>query len=87
MDRGANSCGAHHTGSIIGLLVNNVWSFAGEFNRARVNQMTAQYFVNYNFRGGWYLTSTPIITTNWVAKPGDQLGRAHRRRFRACLQD
>jgi hypothetical protein len=57
---------------VIGLLVNNVWSFAGEFNRARVNQMTAQYFVNYNFRGGWYLTSTPIITADWVAKPGDQ---------------
>jgi hypothetical protein len=48
----------------LGLLANNVWSFAGESNRPSVNQFLAQYFVNYNLSGGWYLTSAPIITAN-----------------------
>src|SRR6516165_1484516 len=51
----------------LGLLANNVWSFAGESDRPSVNQFLAQYFVNYNLSGGWYLTSAPIITANWAA--------------------
>ena len=51
----------------IGALVNNVWSFAGQSSRASVNQMTLQYFVNYNLKKGWYLSSSPIITSNWRA--------------------
>ena len=53
---------------VIGALVNNMWSFAGDTQRKRVSQMTAQYFVNYNLEHGWYLTSSPIVTANWVAK-------------------
>jgi hypothetical protein len=52
---------------VIGGLVNNVWSVGGDENLAGVNQMTIQYFVNYNFPSGWYLTSSPIITANWEA--------------------
>jgi len=33
--------------------------------RDDVNQMLIQYFVNYNFRHGWFLTTAPIITSNW----------------------
>jgi hypothetical protein len=51
----------------LGLLANNVWSFAGESNRPTVNQFLAQYFINYNLSHGWYLTSAPIITANWAA--------------------
>jgi hypothetical protein len=51
----------------LGLLANNVWSFAGGGNRPTVNQMLLQYFVNYNLSKGWFLTSQPIITANWVA--------------------
>lgn len=51
----------------LGLLANNVWSFAGDSNRRAVNQMLLQYFVNYNLKEGWYLTSQPIITANWAA--------------------
>jgi hypothetical protein len=47
----------------IGALVNNVWSVAGSGGRPAVNQMTLQYFVNYNLKKGWYITSSPIITT------------------------
>ncbi|MFO1117287.1 MAG: hypothetical protein U1E28_16515 [Beijerinckiaceae bacterium] len=57
---------------VIGLLINNMWSFAGDWDRKRVSQMTAQYFINYNMPGGWYLVSAPIVTANWVAKPGQQ---------------
>jgi hypothetical protein len=51
----------------LGLLVNNVWSYAGDSSRPSVNQMTLQYFVNYNLSAGWYLTSQPIVTANWAA--------------------
>lgn len=51
----------------IGALVNNVWSIAGQSSRVDVNQMTLQYFVNYNLKKGWYLSSSPIITANWKA--------------------
>ena len=49
----------------IGALVNNVWSVAGDSDRLDVNQMTLQYFINYNLRKGWFLSMSPIITANW----------------------
>lgn len=52
---------------VIGALVNNVWSFAGDSSRSDVNQLLFQYFINYNLPGGWYITSAPIITANWEA--------------------
>ena len=55
----------------IGALVNNVWSVAGSGGRPAVNQMTLQYFVNYNLKKGWYLTSQPILTANWKATSGN----------------
>ena len=58
---------------MFGVLVNNVWSFTGKSNRGPTStQMTLQPFVNYNFPGGWYLTSSPIITADWEAGHGDR---------------
>jgi hypothetical protein len=57
---------------VIGLLANNVWSFAGKEGRTDVNQMLIQYFINYNLPDGWYLSSGPIITANWKAASGQQ---------------
>ena len=57
---------------VIGLLVSNVWSFAGNSDRDDVNFFFSQYFINYNMNHGWYLTSAPIITGNWKAEPGNQ---------------
>ena len=57
---------------VIGGLVSNVWSVAGDDERADVNFFLAQYFVNYNFPSGWYLTSAPIITANWEADSGEK---------------
>lgn len=54
----------------IGALVNNIWSVAGSGGRPDVNQMTLQYFINYNLKKGWYLGTQPIITANWEATNG-----------------
>lgn len=51
----------------VGALVNNVFSVAGHSDRADVNQMTLQYFINYNLKKGWYLGTAPINTANWEA--------------------
>ena len=31
-----------------------------------------QYFINYNFGHGWYVTSSPIITADWQATGGNK---------------
>lgn len=49
----------------MGLLARNLWDFAGDGDRAQVNQFMFQYFINYNLDNGWYLTTDPIITANW----------------------
>ncbi len=53
----------------IGFLANNYWSIAGhsDIDKPAVNQFLLQWFVNYNMKKGWYLTSAPIITANWRA--------------------
>ncbi len=55
-----------------GFLVLNLWSFAGDDDRADVNAMTLQPFLNYNLAKGWYLTTAPLITANWEADDDDR---------------
>jgi len=55
----------------IGALINNAWSVAGSGSRPSVNQMLLQYFINYNLKKGWYISSQPIITANWEASSGN----------------
>jgi hypothetical protein len=55
----------------LGALINNAWSVAGDSNRSVVNQMSLQYFVNYNLKNGWYLSSAPIIAANWRGSSGN----------------
>jgi len=57
---------------VYGFLANNIWSVGGDDNRADVSQMLFQCFVNYNFPGGWYVSSAPVITANWEADSGDR---------------
>jgi hypothetical protein len=59
---------------VVGLLAQNVWSFAGPSgaDNPSVNQFLAQYFINYNLPKGWYITSAPIITADWKAAGPDQ---------------
>lgn len=52
----------------LGVLTNNVWSFAGSGSRPAVNQFLLQYFITYNLKKGWSVSSSPILTANWHNK-------------------
>lgn len=75
---------------VYGALVNNIWSFAGDTSRTDVNQMTLQPFVNYNFKEGWYASSSPLVTANWMAEDDNRwtlpVGGAFGRVFRVGKQ-
>jgi hypothetical protein len=80
-------------GWTIGVLANNVWSYAGKGNTSQinssrsqrftngldefidrnrnVNSFLTQYFVTRQMKEGWFLTSSPIITRNWLL-PSDE---------------
>ena len=59
---------------VVGLLVQNIWSFAGPGGRENpdVNQFLAQPFINYNLPKAWYITFSPVITADWKAAGPDQ---------------
>jgi opacity protein-like surface antigen len=57
---------------VMGVLLNNQWSVGGDPLRPAVNTFLAQPFINYNMAHGWYLTSSPVITSNWLAPSGQQ---------------
>jgi len=46
---------------VIGLVTNVIFGIAGDGG----DSFLLQYFVNYNFGGGWYVTTSPIITAAW----------------------
>ena len=57
---------------VVGLLVSNVWNIGNGYDDAEdVNFFIAQYFINYNMKRGWYLTSAPVITADWKADNDD----------------
>jgi hypothetical protein len=58
---------------VVGALVNNVWSVGTSPAAPVYSNGLIQPFVNYNFEGGLYLVSAPIVTMNWLAAPGQQL--------------
>jgi len=57
---------------LFGALVQNVWSYAGDNDASDVRFFSLQYFINYNFENGWYLSSTPTITADWEADSDDR---------------
>jgi hypothetical protein len=61
---------------VYGVLVNNVWSVGNSgnpsSNATRYNNGLLQPFLNYNFEGGAYLTTSPIFTVNWEARGSQQ---------------
>ena len=52
---------------VYGVLVNNIWSVTSNKTGGPYNNGLIQPFVNYNFEGGLYLTSAPILTVDWKA--------------------
>jgi hypothetical protein len=63
---------ARPRGWLLGVRTYNVWSFAGDKDRADVNQLLLQYYIVRTLRSGWYLVSSPIVTANWEAPSGEQ---------------
>ena len=61
----------HGSPWVYGVLANNVWSVTNSSSSPPINQMLVQPFLNYNFKGGAYLTTAPVITANWQADSGD----------------
>jgi hypothetical protein len=57
---------------LVGVLITDVASIGGQDDRKSVHQFLVQPFVNYNFSRGWYLDSSPIITADWKAAPGNK---------------
>ena len=56
---------------MLGSLVGQVWSFAGDGDRPDVSTLFLQPFANYNLAKGWYLSTSPMITANWKARSSD----------------
>lgn len=50
--------------TVSAVFITQIWSNKNEINE-RINQFILQPIVNYNFPSGWYLTSAPIITSDW----------------------
>jgi len=57
----------HESPWVYGALFNNVWSVSSSQQGGSYNNFLLQPFLNYNFPGGFYLTTSPIITANWNA--------------------
>ena len=57
---------------VYGVLANNIWSLSSSKQGGSYNNGLIQPFVNYNFRGGFYLVSGPILTVDWKADSGQQ---------------
>jgi hypothetical protein len=56
---------------VYGFTVHNVWSVGGGAGGS-YNSFQLQPFVNYNFAGGTYLSSSPYITADWQADSGNK---------------
>lgn len=54
---------------VVGFLANNMW--AGS-DGPHVNRLTLNPFINYNMAGGWYLSSAPVMTADWLASSGNR---------------
>ena len=57
---------------VYGVLLNNVWSVTNDGRGGAYNNFLMQPFLNYNFPGGTYIGSVPIVTANWKADSGQQ---------------
>jgi hypothetical protein len=67
----------HGSPWVYGVLANNVWSIGSSAtptlsSGAKYNNGLIQPFINYNFEGGAYITSSPIMTVNWEARGSQQ---------------
>ncbi len=50
---------------LLGVVAQNLWSFAGDNDREDIRLMTQRPLVNYNLPRGWFLTTSPSIAASW----------------------
>jgi hypothetical protein len=50
----------------VGVLLQNIWSVAGDSSRSPVNQFQLEPLFSYNLPRGWYLISNPTIVADWT---------------------
>jgi len=50
---------------LIGVLVQNLFSFGGDPSRTNVNQMILQPFLSYQLGKGWFVRSQPQMVFDW----------------------
>src|SRR5208282_3701035 len=62
----------HGSPWVYGALANNVWSAGTSSSSPSYNNGLLQPFINYNFEGGMYITSSPVLTVNWKASGSQQ---------------
>jgi hypothetical protein len=52
---------------VTGMLATQLWSLAGKVGSPSISAALFQPFFNYNLKGGWALSTAPIITADWNA--------------------
>ncbi len=57
---------------VYGFMINNLWSVTTDGHGGAYNHGVIQPGANYNFKSGFYLTTSPIITVDWRASPGER---------------
>ena len=65
----------HGSPWVYGVLLNNVWSLSSSKQGGSYNNGLIQPFVNYNFKGGLYLTSAPIVDRRLEGRQRPDNGR------------
>lgn len=53
-----------------GILVSQLWSFAGASNRADVSLLQIEVQLSYTFSNDWYIQTAPTISHDWQAPSG-----------------
>jgi hypothetical protein len=54
-----------------GILVSQLWSFAGPSRRADVSLMQIELQLSYTFSNDWYVQTAPTISRDWRAPAGE----------------
>lgn len=53
---------------VVGVLAAQLWSIAGtSTTHSSVSSFLLQPFMNYNLKGGWALSTSPMMTANWTS--------------------
>jgi len=56
----------------VGVLTQNIWSFAGNSRAPDVNKFLFWYWVVRYMENGWYVFTAPITTANWESERNDR---------------